>query len=105
MTGVILAAVATVIMGIAGIFLVRRTQCDIPTQALMWLNFTLPFAFGGFFTYMSLPLTVFLLAVLWLTVKKNGKLHFKFNLSTLAVSLVVLGYLVTGAAQEIVKNQ
>ncbi|MBQ6840222.1 MAG: O-antigen ligase family protein [Oscillospiraceae bacterium] len=95
MTGVILTAAVTAVMGVAGYFLLRRREICTATRALMWLNFVLPFAFGGFYTYFALPLTAFLLAVLLRTVKQNGELRLKTNLSTVAILLVVLGYLVT----------
>ena len=95
MTGVILTAIVTALMGVVGYFLLRRRELSTPARALSWLNFVLPFAFGGFFTYLALPVTAFLLAVLWKTVKQKGELKFKTNLSTVAIVLVVLGYLVT----------
>ena len=95
MTGVILTAVVTAVMGVAGYFLLRTREMNTPARALKWLNFVLPFAFGGFFTYFALPLTAFLLAVLWKTVRQNGTLKLKMNLSAVAIVLVALGYLVT----------
>lgn len=95
MTGVILTAVVTVVMGVVGCFLLRGHELNTPARALKWLNFVLPFAFGGFFTYLALPLTVFLLAALWKTVRQNGTLKIRINLSAAAVALVALGYLVT----------
>jgi len=95
MTGVILTAAATAVMGAVGYFLLRGRELSTPARALGWLNFVLPYAFGGFFTYLAAPLTAFLLAVLLRTIKQNGELKLKINLSTVAVTLVALGYLVT----------
>lgn len=95
MDGVIMIWCAVAIVAAGAFFAARKRAVEPFERWLYWLNFVVPFAYGGFYTYLAAPFTAVLLAALCQTVRKNGKLTLYFNWNTIAVLLVVLGYFVT----------
>ena len=61
----------------------------------LYLTFVLPFAAGGFQTYIAMVTSVCLLVFLAGAVRKQGYLNVAYNLNTLAVLCVVGAYCIT----------
>lgn len=72
----------------------KKQGCEIP-GIFLYLTFVLPFAAGGFHTYVSAVTVVCLVLHLWTTARKQGYLRLTLNGNSLAVLLLVLGYCVT----------
>lgn len=72
----------------------KKQGCEIP-EIFLYLTFVLPFAAGGFHTYVSGVTVVCLVIHLLTTAKKQGYLRLTLNGSSIAVLLVALGYCIT----------
>jgi len=72
----------------------RKANPQLPS-VFMWLLFVLPFAVGGFYTWLAVPVSGFLLGVLWLQAKQSGSLKLYLNLPFAAVAAVFAGFCLT----------
>lgn len=72
----------------------KQRGCHVP-GIFLYLMFVLPFAAGGFYTYLSAVTASCLVIHLVTTAKKQGYLRITLNLNSAAVALVVLGYCIT----------
>lgn len=89
---------SAVAMAVAAAFFLRgyrkKRGCEVP-DTFLYLTVILPFAAGGFHTYVSAVTTVCLVFHLLSVAKKQGYLRLTLNGNSAAVILVVLGYCLT----------
>lgn len=80
-----------VVFAAAAVFFLRK-RCQAVPDVFLYLTFILPFAAGGFHTYVSAVTVVCLLIHLAATAKMQGYLRLTVNINSIAVILVFLGY-------------
>jgi len=88
---------AVVLAGLSAVFFGKHRKkigYEVP-GIFLYLTFVLPFAAGGFHTYVSAVTTVCLMVHLLDTAKKQGYIRLTLNGNSIAVMLVVLGYCIT----------
>lgn len=73
----------------------RKKQDRAVPWIFLYLTVVLPFAAGGFHTYVSAVTTVCLVVHLVSVFQKQGYLRLTLNLNSIAVMLVMLGYCIT----------
>ena len=81
--------------GIAGFALLRAAffkSCPEDAKPLAWLAFVLPFASGGFYSFLSAPVSAFLLYLIVRSFRKNKGLTVFFNPALAAVLALFAGY-------------
>ncbi|MBQ5858246.1 MAG: hypothetical protein IIW51_04445, partial [Peptococcaceae bacterium] len=85
-------------LAVAAAFILERYRkkrgCEVP-GIFLYMTFVLPFAAGGFHTYISAVTVICLVLQLTATAKKQGYLRVVLNFNSIAVALVVLGYCIT----------
>lgn len=64
-------------------------------SAFMWLFVIMPVCIGGFYTWLSIPVSGLLFYYLFLYARREKHLNFYFNLSSAAVLAVYLGFCLT----------
>lgn len=93
-----LVPLSAVGFSVAAAFLLEKYRqkrgCEVP-GIFLYLTFVLPFAAGGFHTYVSAVTVICLLLQLTATAKKQGYLRVVLNFNSIAIALVVLGYCIT----------
>lgn len=72
----------------------RSRGSELP-GIFLWQTVVLPFAAGGFHTYTAAITAVLLAGNLIVTVKRNGRFLFVYNLNSAAIVCVVAAYLIT----------
>ena len=77
---------------VVGILLFRKRMVSSSHWLFPFLGFVLPFAAGGFHTYVTAVCTAVILAALALQVRKQGSLRIFRNLPGLAVLALTAGY-------------
>ena len=85
---------SAVVFAVAAAFFLRKYYRNLP-GIFLYLTFVLPFAAGGFHTYVSAVPVVCLVIHLVMTAGKQGYLRITLNGNSAAVLLVVLGYCIT----------
>ena len=85
---------SAVALAAAAAFFLRKQNRAVP-DIFLCITFLLPFAAGGFHSYVSAVTAVLLTLHLLNTAKKQGYLLLTVNWNTLAVVLVLFGYCIT----------
>lgn len=80
--------------GVLGWLLLYRRKLPIAEEArpLSWLLLVLPFASGGFYDFLSVPVSAYLMWLLAKQVRRQGALRLRLSLSLWAVALLPLSY-------------
>lgn len=84
---------AVAFAAVVALFLKKQYR-DMP-GIFLYLTFVLPFAAGGFHSYVSAVTAVGLIIHLYITAGRRGYLRFTLNINSIAVLLVLLGYCIT----------
>jgi|GEM_PF-133659 len=81
--------------GIAGLVLLHTAfnkSCPDDMKPLAWIAFVIPFASGGFYSFLSAPVSAFLLWKIIKFYKRNGGVTVYFNSAMAAVLALFIGY-------------
>lgn len=89
-----LIPLSAVAFAVAAAFFLRK-RCPSVPDIFLYLTVILPFAAGGFHTYVSAVTGICLVIHLAITARKQGSLKVTLNFNTIAVLLVLLGYCIT----------
>lgn len=84
----LLTAGAGIIWGVCYAMILRRSQQE--HRILCWLFAVLPFFSGGYYTFLSVPVSALLLILLLQTVRKNGYLRLFANFGSISIGAVGL---------------
>lgn len=87
--------VVFLLAGIAGFVLLHTSfdnSCPDEAKPLAWLAFAIPFASGGFYSFLSAPVSAFLLWMIIKSCKRNGGMTVFFNTAAAAVLALFIGY-------------